>query len=120
MANYNKVGEETVVVEQGPTDDYSTSAVKPDVEAIAAALGCEVSSLGIAALDDKDNFGNSTANNGSLLRRTRRERQLRYTEHWTISQCTGHWRSGKCQYLFRERHQLLSVHHCPEDRGASV
>lgn len=64
MANYNKVGEETVVVEQGPTDDYSTSAVKPDVEAIAAALGCEVSSLGIAALDDKDNFGNSTANNG--------------------------------------------------------
>lgn len=66
LANYTKVGEETVIVEQEPTDDYSTKAVNPDVEAIAAALGCEVSALGIVALDDKDNFAGSTANNGGF------------------------------------------------------
>lgn len=66
MADYTKVGEASVTVEQEPTDDYSTVSVKPDMEAIAAALGCEVSAVGFYALDDKDNFGNSTANNGGF------------------------------------------------------
>lgn len=64
MADYTKVGEGAATVEQSPTDDYSTSQVNIDVEAIAAALGCEVSALGVVVLDDKDNFGGSTANNG--------------------------------------------------------
>lgn len=64
MDSYTKVGEGAATVEQSPTDDYSTSPVNIDVEAIAAALGCEVSALGVYVLDDKDNFGGSTANNG--------------------------------------------------------
>ena len=66
LANYNKVGEETVVVEQEPRDDYTPDAINPDLDAIAAALGCEVSAIGMIALDDKDNFANSTANNGGF------------------------------------------------------
>ena len=61
---YTKLGEGSAVTEQSPTDDYSTTQVKIDVEAIAATLGCEVSALGVYVLDDKDNFGGSTANNG--------------------------------------------------------
>ena len=64
MDSYTKVGEGAATVEQSPTDDYSTSQVNIDDEAIAAALGCEVSALGVYMLDDKDNFGGSTANNG--------------------------------------------------------
>lgn len=64
LADYTKVGEGAATVEQSPTDDYSTSQVKIDVETIAAALGCEVNALGVVVLDDKDNFGGSTANNG--------------------------------------------------------
>jgi hypothetical protein len=64
LADYTKVGEGAATVEQSPTDDFSTSQVNIDVEAIAAALGCEVSALGVYVLDDKDNFGGSTANNG--------------------------------------------------------
>lgn len=66
MSSYTKVGEETVTVEQEPTSDYATVSVKPDLEAIAAALGCEISAIGMSALDDKDNFANSTANNGGF------------------------------------------------------
>jgi len=64
LADFTKVGEGAATVEQEPTTDYSTSSVTIDVEAIATALGCEVSALGVVALDDKDNFGGSTANNG--------------------------------------------------------
>ncbi|MBR1932254.1 MAG: DUF4859 domain-containing protein [Prevotella sp.] len=64
LADYTKVGEGAAVTEQSPTDDFSTTQVSIDVEAIAAALGCEVSALGVYVLDDKDNFGGSTANNG--------------------------------------------------------
>ena len=64
LADYTKVGENAVVVEQSPTDDYSTTGIQIDVETIANALGCEVSALGAVALDDKDNFAGSTANNG--------------------------------------------------------
>ena len=66
LSTYTKVGEETVTVTQEPRDDYSATAVHPDVDAIAAALGCEVGAIGMVALDDKDNFANSTANNGGF------------------------------------------------------
>lgn len=64
LADYTKVGEVDVTVEQEPLTDWAAVQAKPDVEAIAAALGCEVSAMGLVALDDKDNFGASTANNG--------------------------------------------------------
>ena len=64
LAAYTKVGEVDVTVEQEPLTDWAAVQAKPDVEAIAAALGCEVSAMGLVALDDKDNFGASTANNG--------------------------------------------------------
>ena len=66
LSNYTKVGEATVTVEQEPREDYSTNAVHPDVDAIAAALGCEVSAIGMIAFDDKDNEAPSTANNGGF------------------------------------------------------
>lgn len=66
LAGYTKVGEEVVIVEQEPTTDYTPVAIHPDMDAIAAALGCEVSAVGIVALDDKDNFASSTANNGGF------------------------------------------------------
>lgn len=66
MSSYTKVGEASVTVEQEPTNDFSTISVKPDMEAIAAALGCEVGAVGMVALDDKDNFGNNTANYGGF------------------------------------------------------
>lgn len=64
LADYTKVGEQAYEVTQEPTNDYSTKQVTIDVETIATALGCEVSALGVYMLDDKDNFGGSTANNG--------------------------------------------------------
>lgn len=64
LANYTKVGETSLETSQEPTNDYSTTQVKIDVETIATALGCDVASLGVVTLDDKDNFANSTANNG--------------------------------------------------------
>lgn len=64
MSDYTKVGEESVVVEQEPLTDWAAVQAKPDLDAIATALGCEVEAIGLVALDDKDNFGASTANNG--------------------------------------------------------
>ena len=64
MSNYEKVGEESVVLKQEPLSDWASVQAKPDMESIAAALGCEVSAVGLVALDEKDNFGESTANNG--------------------------------------------------------
>jgi len=66
LNGYTKVGEETVVVEQEPTDDYSTKAISPDLEAIAAALGCEVADIRMKALDINNSFAGSTANNGGF------------------------------------------------------
>lgn len=66
LADYTKVGEETAIVEQEPTTGYEALSVKPDLDVIAAALGCEVSAIGMIALDDKDNFASSTANNGGF------------------------------------------------------
>ena len=64
MSTYTKVGEESVTVEQEPLTDWAAVQAKPDLDAIATALGCEVDAIGLVALDDKDNFGASTANNG--------------------------------------------------------
>lgn len=64
MSAYTKLGEEDAVVKQEPLSDWAAVQLKVDVEKIAGILGCEVSALGLVALDDKDNFGNSTANNG--------------------------------------------------------
>ena len=64
LSDYTKVGEESVTVTQEPLSSWGSVAVRPDLDAIAAALECEVSALGLVALDDKDNFGASTANNG--------------------------------------------------------
>ncbi len=64
LADYTKLGENVIVLEQEPTDDYSTIVANIDVDAIATTLGCEVSAMGVTALDDKDNFASSTANNG--------------------------------------------------------
>ena len=66
LAGYNLVGSDEVIAEQEPTDDYSPVAIHPDMDAIAEALGCEVSAIGMYALDDKDNFAGSTANNGGF------------------------------------------------------
>ena len=64
MDAYTKLGEENVVVKQEPLTDWGAVQLNVDVEKIASILGCEVSALGLVALDDKDNFGASTANNG--------------------------------------------------------
>ena len=64
LAGYTKVGSATVTVEQEPDDSYTATTIKPDVNAIAALLGCQASAMGLAALDDYDNFGQATANNG--------------------------------------------------------
>lgn len=65
VADLTMKGEETVTIEQAPASDYGQiTVVKPDMTAIAAALGCEVANIGLNALDDSDNWGNSTANNG--------------------------------------------------------
>lgn len=66
LEGYVKVGEAIAEVEQNPTKDYSTSTVRPDMEAIAAALGCEVADVEMKALDDMNSFAGSTANNGGF------------------------------------------------------
>jgi len=64
LEGLTKVGEITYVLEQEPTSDYSTKNVKPDLEAIAAALEWSVDDLSVKALDGDDNFAAATANNG--------------------------------------------------------
>lgn len=64
LADYTKVGEEEVTVEQAPNGDYVTTTVRPDLEAIAALLGCEVADIKMEALDAFESWGASTANNG--------------------------------------------------------
>lgn len=66
LADYTKVGEATVIVEQEPTSSYETSVVRPDIEAIASALGCEPNQISMKALDDSDSFASATANNGGF------------------------------------------------------
>lgn len=66
LESYTKVGEYTAEIEQDPTTDYSTKIVRPDMEAIAAALGCEVSDVRMKALNDTDNFAGSTGERGGF------------------------------------------------------
>jgi hypothetical protein len=61
-----KVGEETITVENVPGGYNDTKILRPDLEAIAAALGCEVADITLAALSSEIDFGNSTANNGGF------------------------------------------------------
>ena len=64
--DYTKVGEAEFVVEQEPTTAYEAKIVRPDMEAIAAALGCEIGDIELAALKDDIEFGGNTANNGGF------------------------------------------------------
>ena len=58
-----KVGETAFDVALEPANDYSFVEIYPDVEAIAAALGCEVSAMSMQALDDTENWASPTAGN---------------------------------------------------------
>ena len=64
LADFTKVGEEEVTVKQAPNSDYATTTLRPDLEAIAALLGCEVADIKMEALDAFESFGTPTANNG--------------------------------------------------------
>lgn len=66
LADFTKVGEETVNIEANPGGYTDTKMIHPDMDAIAAALGCAVSDIQMAALQDDVDFGNSTANNGGF------------------------------------------------------
>ncbi|MGX8697356.1 MAG: DUF4859 domain-containing protein, partial [Prevotella sp.] len=66
LDDYTKVGETIAVVEMEPMADYSAKVVKPDLDAIAAALGCEVSDIRMKALDSSNSFAGPTANNGGF------------------------------------------------------
>ena len=62
-----KVGEDVINAEIWPDPtNYTHVDIHPDVDAIAAALGCEVGDFGMQALDDTDNWGGTTANNGGF------------------------------------------------------
>ena len=66
LADYNKVGEATNIVEQEPTTNYSTVGVVVDMETIAAELGCAVEDIRMAALNTDGDFAGTTANNGGF------------------------------------------------------
>ena len=66
LEDCTKVGEETITVENVPGGYNDTKILRPDLEAIAAALGCEVADIKLAALSSEVDFGNSTANNGGF------------------------------------------------------
>ena len=66
LEEYTKVGEITVDVEQEPDNNYTPKAVRPDLDAIAAALGCEVGDIRMKAIDSSNSFAGSTANNGGF------------------------------------------------------
>ena len=67
LADFKKVGEETISIEAAPASSYSdTKTIRPDLESIAAALGCEIADIQMAAMKDEIDFGNSTANNGGF------------------------------------------------------
>lgn len=66
LEGMNKVGEVSYEFEQIPTSGYEAISFSVDVEAVAAALGCEVGSFSLQGLDDSDNWASSTANNGGF------------------------------------------------------
>ena len=63
----NKVGEESITCELSPDPtNYTHVDIRIDVDAIAAALGCEVGNFGMQALDDTDNWASSTGERGGF------------------------------------------------------
>ncbi len=66
LEDYTKVGEESVTVENVPGGYNDAKILRPDMEAIAAALGCEVGDITLAGLSSEVDFGNSTANAGGF------------------------------------------------------
>ena len=63
----NKVGEDVINAEITPdASNYTHVRVYPDVDAIAAALGCEVGNFSMQALDDTDNWASSTGERGGF------------------------------------------------------
>ncbi|MCR5132101.1 MAG: DUF4859 domain-containing protein [Prevotella sp.] len=63
----NKMGEAEINCELWPdATNYTHVDVYPDVDAIAAALGCTTDNMSMQALDDSDNWATSTANNGGF------------------------------------------------------
>jgi len=65
---YYLSGEEVINIEQVPTTDYSAVEITPNVEAMTAALGCEMADIRLAALTSEElNFdGSPTAGNGGF------------------------------------------------------
>ena len=61
---YEKAGEETIDLTMEPMDSYTTKNFSVDIDAVAAALGCEVADIEFCALRDDVEFGNTTADNG--------------------------------------------------------
>lgn len=59
-----KVGEMVKEFEQAPTTAHEAIIFTVDVDAIAEALGCEVGDFSMQALDEYDDWGGTTANNG--------------------------------------------------------
>ena len=66
LEDCTKVGEETITVENVPGGYNDVKVLRPDLETIAAALGCEVGDITMAALSSDIDFGNSTANIGGF------------------------------------------------------
>lgn len=63
----NKVGEDIITAEILPDPtNYTHVDIHPDVDAIAAALGCEVGDFDMQALDDTNNWAIPTSNNGGF------------------------------------------------------
>ena len=64
LEDNEKVGEETINLSMEPMNAYTTKNFNVDIDAIAAALGCEVSDIQFCALKDDVEFAASNADNG--------------------------------------------------------
>ena len=65
LASMTKAGSEEIRIEQVPTTDYSTSAIKLNVDSIANLLGCATGDMTFMAIDNNGGLStSSTANNG--------------------------------------------------------
>jgi len=66
ISEYEIVEQQNFTVEQVPTTNHEAKSIRPDVEAITAALECTADDLELAALKDDVEFGGSTANQGGF------------------------------------------------------
>ena len=65
LESMTKAGSEEIRIEQVPTTDYSTSAIKLNVDSIANLLGCATGDMTFMAIDNNGELStSSTANNG--------------------------------------------------------